>query len=204
MRLIKKMISSLIPPAALNPAAVIMFPAAFIRSERSDLSILKNIKRFILSTIDKQFAVAKFVSPVKFPVDEQFSAIPLVKASTAIAEANPGCLKGKCVLCVGGQLQMYPAYRQIVEDAGGRFLSFHGAADAALTGLCTLLSNADLIICPIDCVRHEAFFLTKDYCERSRKPCVMLDKSRVTTFYNGIRMLKTFVAEQIVPPGRSV
>lgn len=207
MRFIRKMISSLIPPTALNPTAVITFSALFIRPERSGfsaLNALKNMKRFILDTIDTQSAVAKFVGPVKRPMGEQLSAIPLVKASTAIAETSPGCLKGKCVLCVGGQLHMYPAYRQIVEDAGGRFLSFHGAADAALTGLRTLLSNADLIICPIDCVRHEAFFLTKDYCERSRKPCVMLDKSRVTTFYNGVRMLKTFVAEQTALPIRSV
>ncbi|MDC8445434.1 MAG: DUF2325 domain-containing protein [Nitrosomonas sp.] len=207
MRFIKKIMSSLIAPTVLNPAAVVTFPAAFIRSDLSGpgpLSVLKNLGRFILDTIDTQTTVANPVSPVKQrPVDGQLPAMPLVKASTAIMETNPGCLKGKCVLCVGGQLQMYPAYRQIVEDAGGRFLSFHGAADAAMAELHTLLADADLIVCPLDCVRHEAFFVTKDYCKRARKPCVMLDKSRITTFYNGIRMLRTFVAEQMAPSNRS-
>lgn len=208
MRFIKKMISSLIPPAALNPTAVITFPASFIRPEKSAPgapSVLKYLKRFILDAIDTQTTAVNPVSPVKQrPVDAQLRAMPLVKASTAIAETNPGCLKGKCVLCVGGQLHMYPAYRQIVEDAGGRFLSFHGAADAAMAELHTLLVDADLIVCPLDCVRHEAFFVTKNYCKRARKPCVMLDKSRVTTFYNGIRMLKKCVAEQMVSSSRSV
>jgi hypothetical protein len=202
MRFIKKMISSLIPTTTLNPAAVITFPA-FTRSERSGPdtpSALKNLGRFILDATAMQTAVAKSVSPVKHSMDAQLHVMPLVKASTAIAETNPGCLKGKRVLCVGGQLQMYPAYRQIVEDAGGRFLGFHGAADAAMTELHTLLTGADLIVCPLDCVRHEVFFATKDYCKRARKPCVMLDKSRVTTFYNGIRMLKKCIAEQTVLP----
>lgn len=203
MRFVKKMVSSLIPSAVLNPAAVITFPAAFIRPEKSApvaLNVLKNLGRFILDTTAMHTAVAKSVSPVKHSMDAQLHAMPLVKASTAIVETNPGCLKGKCVLCVGGQLQMYPAYRQIVEDAGGRFLGFHGAADAAMAELHTLLVDADLIVCPLDCVRHEAFFVTKDYCKRARKPCVMLDKSRVTTFYNGVRMLKKYVAEQTVVP----
>jgi hypothetical protein len=207
MRFVKKMVSSLIPSATLNPASVITFPVAFIRSERSGpdiLSALKNLGRFILDAIDMQTTVANPVSPVKpRPVDAQLHAMPLVKASTTIAETNPGCLKGKCVLCVGGQLQMYPAYRQIVEDAGGRFLGFHGAADVAMAELHPLLADADLIVCSLDCVRHEAFFVTKDYCKRARKPCVILDKSRVTTFYNGVRMLKKCVAEQTISPVQS-
>ena len=109
MRFIKKMISSLIPPAALNPTAVITFPASFIRPEKSAPgapSALKHFKRFILDAIDTQTTAVNPVSPVKQrPADAQLPAIPLVKASTAIAETNPGCLKGKCVLCVGGQLQ---------------------------------------------------------------------------------------------------
>jgi hypothetical protein len=206
MRFVKKMVSSLIPSAALNPASVITFPVAFIRSERSGpdiLSALKNLGRFILDTTAMQTAVAKSVSPVKHSMDAQLHTMPLVKASTAIVETNPGCLKGKCVLCVGGQLQMYPAYRQIVEDAGGRFLGFHGAADVAMAELHPLLADADLIVCSLDCVRHEAFFVTKDYCKRARKPCVILDKSRVTTFYNGVRMLKKCVAEQTISPVQS-
>lgn len=207
MRFIKKMISSLIPPAALNPAAVTIFPVAFIQPEKSApgaLNVLKHFKRFILDVIDTQKTAVNPVSSAKpRPVDAQLHAMPLVKASTAIMGTNLGCLKGKCVLCVGGQLQMYPAYRQIVEDAGGRFLSFHGAADVAMAELHTLLADADLIVCPLDCVRHEAFFVTKDYCKRARKPCVILDKSRVTTFYNGVRMLKKCVAEQTVVPVQS-
>ncbi len=199
MKWVKKMVFDLISPVALNTAAVTS-PAAFARPEVLVVNILSGIKRFILDTVDMSWATA----PAESAVVKPLRPLPLVKASTAIAETKPDCLKGKCVLCVGGQLQMYPAYRQIVEDAGGQFLSFHGVADVAMTRLHTLLNNADLIICPIDCVRHDAFFMTKDYCERSGKPYVMLDKSRITTFYNGIRMLKKYVAERAAFPIRSV
>ncbi|MDR4515383.1 DUF2325 domain-containing protein [Nitrosomonas sp.] len=116
--------------------------------------------------------------------------VPLIKASTPIAESINTSFAGRSVLCVGGQMDLYPAYRQIIEDADGRFLYFHGKNDISLTGLRKLLVQTDLVICPIDCVRHEAFWITKRFCEQFRKPCVMLDKSRVTTFYNGVRMLK--------------
>jgi len=121
--------------------------------------------------------------------NKQFD-IPLVKASTRIVAPDNVTFAGRTVLCVGGQKNLYPAYRQIVEDADGQFSSFHGSYNASMAKLSTLLEKSDLVICPIDCVRHEAFWLTKHYCKRFCKPCVMLDKSRVTTFYNGVRMLK--------------
>ncbi|SER15742.1 hypothetical protein SAMN05421690_101041 [Nitrosomonas sp. Nm51] len=116
--------------------------------------------------------------------------VPLIKASTLITELHNASFSGRSVLCVGGRMHLYPAYRQIIEDAGGSFLYFHGGNDVPLASLNRLLVLTDLVICPIDCIRHEAFWVTKHYCERFRKPCVMLDKSRVTTFYNGVRMLK--------------
>lgn len=202
MKLIKKMVFDLISPVALN--ATTTSSAAFDRPDALVTNILRDIKRLLNRVVNIPFVVAKPIESAEPSIVEQLRLMSLVKASTAIAETKPDCLKGKCVLCVGGQLQMYPAYRQIVEDAGGQFLSFHGVADAAMPHLHTLLNNADLIICPIDCVRHDAFFVTKDYCERSGKPYVMLDKSRITTFYNGIRMLKKYVVERTVFPIRSV
>ncbi|MEZ4720279.1 MAG: DUF2325 domain-containing protein [Flavobacteriales bacterium] len=181
-----------------------ILPAAFIRPEKirpSRSERTENLGRFILDAIDMQTTVANPVNPVKpRSVDAQLHAMPLVKASTAIVKRIRAVWKENACSALAASCKCQPAYRQIVEDAGGRFLSFHGAANAAMAELHTLLADADLIVCPLDCVRHEAFFVTKDYCKRARKPCVMLDKSRVTTFYNGVRMLKKCVAEQTVVP----
>ena len=187
MNLFKKMIFNFVSPVAMNVATASSF-AIVVRSEALVGTVLSNLRRLIIDSFHTRNAVAR-PSLVK-----QKASIPLIKASTKIPENNPGCLKGKAVLCVGGQLRLYPAYRQIVEDAGGQFLSFHGAADAALADLEALLNNADMVICPIDCIRNDAFFLTKHYCNCFGKPCVMLDRARITTFYNGIRKLNNVLS----------
>ncbi|PTN12995.1 hypothetical protein SAMN05216302_100120 [Nitrosomonas aestuarii] len=152
-------------------------------------SFLATALRSIMNFISKSDS-AVFVSAP--PTLSKIDGIPLIKASTRIAEADNSAFSGRTVLCVGGRILLYPAYRQIVEDAGGKFLSFHSGADMSLIDLHKLLQNTDMVICSIDCIRHEAYFVTKRYCEHFSKPCVILDRSRITTFYNGIRMLKNF------------
>lgn len=181
MKLMKKMVFDFISPVKHNAAALI-----------SPFSILARFESLLDTTL---LGINDFIGKANTttPVSAKKSVadpIPLIKASTPVFDKNDTHFAGRSVLCVGGQRHLYPAYRQIIEDAGGQFLSFHGSANAPLTDLHTLLKDTDMVICPIDCIRHEAFFATKHYCERFNKPCVLLDKSRITTFYNGIRMLK--------------
>lgn len=195
MKWVKKMVFDWVSPVALN---VVAAPAAVVRQPEAVLiAVLDGIRRVMLGIAvgnrdtvrAPDVAAAANHSTVKPALE-----IPLVKASTRITENRPGGLRGKSVLCVGGRMQLYPAYRDIVEDAGGRFLSFHGANDAALGELRVLLKDADLVVCPVDCVRHDAFFMTQNFCKRYQKPCVMLDKAKIATFCNGVRRLKQFVA----------
>ncbi|HEU4855388.1 MAG TPA: DUF2325 domain-containing protein, partial [Nitrosospira sp.] len=52
-----------------------------------------------------------------------------------------------------------------------------------------LLDHADMVVCPMDCVNHTVFFTVKRYCRRSGKPCVLLDRSSLSTFRKGIATL---------------
>ncbi|SEM95863.1 hypothetical protein SAMN05216325_10525 [Nitrosomonas marina] len=153
-------------------------------------AILRCLKAFINQPAVPGSVSARQSERSARPVS-RLSNVPVIKACTRLEESNNTNFAGRSVLCVGGQKHLYPAYQQIIEDAGGRFLCFHGGNDASLDSLHRLLALTDLVICPIDCIRHEAFWITKRYCERLRKPCVMLDKSRITAFYNGIRMLRS-------------
>jgi hypothetical protein len=49
-----------------------------------------------------------------------------------------------------------------------------------------------MIVCPIDCVNHHAFFAVKRYCKHSGKPCVLLERSGLPTFCKGIAALAAF------------
>ncbi|TXI29376.1 MAG: DUF2325 domain-containing protein [Nitrosomonas oligotropha] len=103
---------------------------------------------------------------------------------------NSGCqLAGRSVLCVGGRIRLYPEYSQLVKSCDGCFMGFHGGSHDHLEDLPKLLKQADMIICPVDCINHEAFFTVKHYCKHSGKPCVLLARSEVNTFQAGIGAL---------------
>ncbi|MCP5245859.1 MAG: DUF2325 domain-containing protein [Burkholderiales bacterium] len=181
MKFMKKLVFDLVSPATGHAAVPI-----------SPFFVLARFETLFDTALRGMNNVARKANTISLASTKKTSAvsIPLIKASTPVFDKRDAHLAGRSVLCVGGQEHLYPAYRQIVEDAGGHFLSFHSRLDTSLSELHKLLNISDMVICPIDCIRHEAFFVTKRYCDRFRKPCVMLDKSRVTTFYNGIRMLK--------------
>lgn len=108
---------------------------------------------------------------------------------------NASTLAGKTVLCVGGRSRLYPIYSRLTEHIGGRLVTFHGDRNDQLKDLPRLLEKTDMIICPIDCVNHEAFFMVKFYCRFTGKPCVLLERSESTSFQNGIRVLSKFLSQ---------
>jgi hypothetical protein len=95
-------------------------------------------------------------------------------------------LGGRSVLCVGGRAALYPEYRRMVEDAGGQFLIHDGGLQDSLTRLPALLARADVVVCPADCLSHNAYYAVKRYCKRFGKPCALLDRSGLTSFRKGV------------------
>ncbi|MCE7913726.1 MAG: DUF2325 domain-containing protein [Nitrosomonas sp. PRO4] len=116
---------------------------------------------------------------------------PLIKSKTQnLNLASQNCyLTGYSVLCIGGRARLYPQYQQLIEDSGGKLLTFHGSSSDNLGRLSQLLDQTDMIICPIDCINHEAFLIVKHYCQCSGKPCILLDRSETNTFRAGVNML---------------
>lgn len=106
-------------------------------------------------------------------------------------------LAGRSVLCVGGRRKLYPEYHQLIKNSGGNLMTFHGNPNDPLDNLPQLLEKADMIICPVDCVNHQAFFIVKYYCKYSGKPCVLLDRSEANTFCRGINMLAILATDRV-------
>lgn len=118
----------------------------------------------------------------------------IIKATTRISNTfsgkQPGKqLLGKTVLCVGGHTGLYSDYGDSIKAWGGSLSTFHGSADDSIEYLYTLLSEADMVICPIDCVRHELFFAVKYFCKHTNKRYVVLDRSEINTFRKGVEVL---------------
>lgn len=129
---------------------------------------------------------------------------PLIKNNASIKNAtvnnsakdcnNCHFLTGRSVLCVGGRAKLYPEYNRLIENSGGSLVTFHGDRNDQLSNLPLLLEQTDMVICPIDCVNHEAFLIVKYYCQCFNKPCVLLDRSEINTFCRGISALATLVS----------
>lgn len=123
--------------------------------------------------------------------------LPIIKATTHFdyaqtvqksVNANEPLL-GQTFLCVGGRASLYSAYDDAIRSIGGNLLTFHGNVNDSIERMYVLLEQADMVICPIDCIRHDLFFAVKHFCQYTNKPCALLDRSEINTFRKGIEIL---------------
>jgi hypothetical protein len=68
-----------------------------------------------------------------------------------------------------------PAYRQLLEQEGARFLHHDGGEEDNAARLDHTLAAADLVICQTGCISHDAYWRVKDHCKRTGKPCLFVD-----------------------------
>lgn len=97
-------------------------------------------------------------------------------------------LAGKMILCIGGRASLYADYQKLVEIAGGHFIGYRGT-DLKSDQLNKLLDQANIVICPVDCISHEDFFLVKNYCTLTGKICTFLAQSTLPNFQQGLKTL---------------
>jgi hypothetical protein len=81
----------------------------------------------------------------------------------------------RAVLCVGGRTRVIPVYRELVEDKGARFLHHDGGDEDKAGQLGPMLQAADLVICQVGCISHNAYWRVKEHCKRHGKPCLFVE-----------------------------
>jgi hypothetical protein len=95
-------------------------------------------------------------------------------------------LCGRKVLYVGGRQSLVPMYRKLIERQGGSFLHHDGGIEVAKARLPEMLTGADVVVCPVDCVSHEACTCVKKMCKRYMKPYVMMRSSGLSSLTKGL------------------
>lgn len=95
-------------------------------------------------------------------------------------------LCGKTILYVGGLNNMVPRYRQLVEEFGGHFIHHDGGKEAARTQLPKMLHTADVVLCPLDFVSHDATTCVKRICKRNQKPYIMMRSAGLSSLAKGL------------------
>ena len=112
---------------------------------------------------------------------------PCATCAEQHTENCPGLdLCGKTVLYVGGLNKMVPHYRQLVEDYGGRFVHHDGGKESSRNLLPRMLVTADAVLCPVDCVSHDACNCVKKICKRYQKPFVLMRSASLSCLAKGL------------------
>jgi hypothetical protein len=91
-------------------------------------------------------------------------------------------LAGRRVLCVGGRHAQAGHFRALVARLNGRFERHDGGVEDSRARLEAMLAAADAVVCPADCVSHDAYYRVKRFCKRHGKPCVLLNGSGLSAF----------------------
>lgn len=96
-------------------------------------------------------------------------------------------LCGRCVLYVGGQNSLIPHYRQVVEKCGGRFIHHDGGKEEQRIRLGAMMSKADAVICPVNCVSHDACLRAKKLCKSQAKPFIATRSAGLSALLMGLQ-----------------
>jgi hypothetical protein len=111
-------------------------------------------------------------------------------------EAGNGCLKsgectnnlsGRCILYVGGITHMKNHYQALVERHSGQFIHHDGGVNDGRSHLDSVMAQADVIFCPIDCISHDACLRIKRHCKRTDRMFVPLRSAGLSSFAHGLQ-----------------
>ena len=100
-----------------------------------------------------------------------------------------GTLQGKRVLYVGGRSSLVAYYKGLAEKFGCELLHHDGGREQSCHRLWALLGSADAVVCPVDCVSHEACLLVKQACKGCLKPLVLARSSGLSSLARSLTEL---------------
>jgi len=112
--------------------------------------------------------------------------------SCTIDESCPNRdLCGRCILLVGGYTGLCKHFRHLVEQYNGHFIYHDGGREDGSFKLGSTLSQADAVLCPLDCISHEAMNRIKHHCEHNTKQLVMMPHASLSAFVKGLNEVTT-------------
>lgn len=96
-------------------------------------------------------------------------------------------LCGRRVLYVGGRNHQVAHFRALVERCRGEFIYHDGGLEDGRARLAGVLERADAVLCPIDCVSHDACLRVKKFCKQNAKTFVPLRTASLSAFIEGLQ-----------------
>ena len=95
---------------------------------------------------------------------------------------STGDLGGLKLLYVGGRPRLVDQLKAVTAGRGGLLLGHDGGVEDNVTLLPGLISQADLVLFPVDCISHLAVGLVKRHCRDANKPYRPLRSASLASF----------------------
>ena len=95
-------------------------------------------------------------------------------------------LSTRTILYVGGRPNQIPQLKALVERTGARFLHHDGGIEHNSSLLPGLISRADVLLFPIDCISHDAVAMLKRLCRQLEKPYLPLRAASLATLASSL------------------
>jgi hypothetical protein len=95
-------------------------------------------------------------------------------------------LSERTMLYVGGRPNQIPQLKALVERTGARFLHHDGGIEHSSSLLPGLISRADVLLFPIDCISHDAVATLKRLCRQLEKPYLPLRTASLATLASSL------------------
>jgi len=89
-------------------------------------------------------------------------------------------LCAKRIFMIGGITKMKPFYKEIVENAGGKFDYHDGYMKNSNINLEAKVKRCDMVLCPVNCNSHNACLRVKKLCNRYNKNLKILSSSSLS------------------------
>lgn len=125
------------------------------------------------------------------------AGVPVDSGAVNPAGADLG---GQAILYVGGRPSTLPHLRAAVETRNGCLLHHDGGFEQATRCLEGLVERADVVVCPVDCVSHDACLRVKGLCRRMGKPFVPMRSAGASSFARMLGSLGRSGAEPAAGP----
>ena len=104
----------------------------------------------------------------------------------AAAEAPAIDLCGRRIAYVGGREAAVRHFRALIERSNGQFAHHDGGVEDGAARLDGVLKQADVVLCPVDCVSHSACLRAKKFCKRTAKTFVPLRSASLSSLAAGL------------------
>jgi hypothetical protein len=113
----------------------------------------------------------------------------------AAGEAGPAVDLGDlCILYVGGRSHQIPQLKALVERTNGRFLHHDGGLEHSATLIPGLVSRADIVVFPVDCISHDAAAAVKRACRLMGKRYLPLRTASLACLLAGLAAIHATAA----------